>query len=109
MAAYEASDRAIEYRASIGCTYGPPEMINARALNEGIITVRIESRATHLDCRMAIQGTRSKAFINAYQGLHPDCPSRSNGHDIFETVHDGPFHRSRRSFRSDGYTQIAYK
>ena len=70
MAACEASDRAIEYRASIGCTCGSLEMINARALNEGIITVRIESRATHLDRRIAIQGTRSKPSIQIQRPRH---------------------------------------
>ena len=28
---------------------------------------------------------------------------------MFETVHDGPFHRNRQSFRSDGYAQKPYK
>ena len=35
--------------------------------------------------------------------------SRSDGHDLFETVHDGPFHHNRRSFSSDGYDQKPYK
>ena len=33
---------------------------------------------------------------------------RSNRRDIFKTVHDGPFHRNRRSFRSDGYDKKPY-
>ena len=37
-----------------------------------------------------------------------DRPSRSDGHDIFETVHDGPFHRNRRSKQSDGYDFSPY-
>ena len=63
MAACEASDHAIEYRASIGCTCGPPEMINARALNEGIITAEISSRRMHPKHRIAIQQRRSNAFL----------------------------------------------
>ena len=54
MAACEASDRAIEYQASIGSTCCPPENINACALNEGVITVVISSRGEHLDRRIAI-------------------------------------------------------
>ena len=30
--------------------------------------------------------------------VHPDPPSRSDGCDIIETVHDGPFHRNCCSF-----------
>ena len=35
--------------------------------------------------------------------------SRSDGWDLTETVHDGSFHRNRRSKRSDGYAQNCYK
>ena len=44
------------------------------------------------------KGRNSRRFINASQTLHPNGPSRSNGHDIFETVHGGSFNRNRRSF-----------
>ena len=54
-------------------------------------------------------GDKSKRFYNAHLADHPDRSSRSDGHDMFETVHDGPFHRNRRSKRSDGYTQNLYK
>ena len=54
MAACEALDSAIEYRALIRCTCCPPENINARALNEGVITVVISSRGEYLDRRIAI-------------------------------------------------------
>ena len=37
-------------------------------------------------------------FITLITRLHLDPPSRSVGGDIIETVHDGPFHRNRRSF-----------
>ena len=37
------------------------------------------------------------------------CRSRSDGWDLTETVHRGPFHRNRRSKRSDGYAQISFK
>ena len=59
--------------------------------------------------RSRSKGRKSSRFINASQTLHPDRPSRSDGHDMFKMVHDGPFHRNRRSFRSDGYTQNVYK
>ena len=42
-------------------------------------------------------------------GLNRGRPSRSNSHDLIETVHDGPFHRNRRSKRSDGYENSPYK
>ena len=31
-------------------------------------------------------------------GLNRGRPSRSDVHDLIKTVHDGPFHRNRRSF-----------
>ena len=48
-------------------------------------------------------------FIKASQRPHLDRPSRSDGYDLIETVHDGPFHCNRRSFRSDGYAQMYYE
>ena len=103
-------DGALEIRASIAWTRGPPITIKARALNGGIITVVMKRRGAHLDCPI----TRSKGrdqtrFIthlnSRIQMLHP----RSDGHNIFEMVHRGPFHRNRRSFRWDGYAQNVYK
>ena len=45
-------------------------------------------------------GSRSKEqnrlrFITHLIRSHPDRRSGSDGHDLFETVHDGPFHRNR--------------
>ena len=53
-------------------------------------------------------GKRAR-FIAVICADHPRRRSRSDGYDLFETVHDGPFHRNRRSFRSDGYAQNMYK
>ena len=69
-------DGALEYRAWIAWTQGPPDHISARAIFKGVITVRIESRATHPDRRIAIQGARSNAFYNASRRLHPNAPSK---------------------------------
>ena len=55
------------------------------------------------------KGRDSRCFITHLIRPHPDPPSRSDGCDLTETVHDGPFHRNRRSFRSDGYAQIPCK
>ena len=33
---------------------------------------------------------------------------KSNDRNLIETVHDGPFHRNRRSKWSYGYAQLAY-
>ena len=71
---------------------------NARAINSGVITAVIAARGMHLKRWIAIIQRRSNAFYNAYQQPHPDRRSRSNGHDIFEAVHGGPFHRNGRSF-----------
>ena len=69
-------DGAMKCRAWIAWTQGPPDHISARAIFKGVITVEIESRATHPDRRIAIQGARSNAFYNASQRLHPDAPSK---------------------------------
>ena len=52
---------------------------------------------------------KSMCFYDCHRADHPDRSSRSDGHDMFETVHDGHFHRNRRSFRSDGYAQKPIK
>ena len=54
-------------------------------------------------------GGKRARFITVICADHPGRRSRSDGYDLFETVHDGPFHRNRRSFRSDGYAQNMYK
>ena len=84
--------------------------IKAHALNAGVRTVVIRSGGEHRDCRIVIQRQQIEAFFyNGHHADHPDHPSRSDGHEMFETVHDGPFHRNRQSFRSDGYAQMYYK
>ena len=76
MAKSKALDQMKNNRsASIECTQGPLDHDRERALKEGVITVRIESRATHRDRRIAIQGARSNAFYNASQRLDLDSPS----------------------------------
>ena len=52
--------------AWIAWTHGPPDHDRARALKVGVITVRIETRVTHPDCRIAIQRERSDAFYNTH-------------------------------------------
>ena len=57
------------------------------------------------------QSAMSETDVARVGGIrdHPDHPPRSDGHDTFETVHDGLFQRNCRSFRSDGYAQNLYK
>ena len=69
------------------------------------LIVRDASEASDRDPTATIKGV----FITLITRLHPDPPSRSDGCDLIEMVHDGPFHRNPRSFRSDGYAQIPYK
>ena len=73
--------------------------------NRGDLTRRMGSIAPDRDPTAVRRCVIKRLF--AQINLSPS--SRSDGHDIFETVHDGPFHRNRRSFRSDGYAQIPYK
>ena len=70
-----AKSEALDHNQSalMKLTRGPSITISARVKKEGVITVVIEISAAHLDRRIAIQGTRSKAFYNAYQRLHPDA------------------------------------
>ena len=51
---------------------------------ECIATVRLRSK-----------GRKSRRFIMHFIRAHPNHRSRSNRHDIFETVYRGPFHRNR--------------
>ena len=53
-------------RAWIVWTHGPLDHDRARALKVGVITVRIETRVTHPDRRIAIQWERSDVFYNAH-------------------------------------------
>ena len=73
--------------------------------NGGDLTLEMGSRALDRDPTAA----RRCIFKRYSTRINPSPSSRSDGHDIFETVHDGPFHRNRRSFRLDGYTQMPYK
>ena len=50
-------------------------------------------------------GEKSKRFYNAHRADHLDRSSRLDGHDMFETVHDGLL----RPKGSDGYAQNLYK
>ena len=56
---------SVDHRASIAWTRGPPIAIKNTCFNKGIIMVLIKSRATHLDCQIAIQGAETHAFYNA--------------------------------------------
>ena len=58
-------DSALEIRASIVWTRGPLITIRARALKGGIIMAQIKTRGGKPDCRIAIQGAKSRAFYNA--------------------------------------------
>ena len=58
--------RLTKRRAWIAWTHGPPDHERARALKVGVITARIEMRAKHPDCRIAIQWENPDAFYNAH-------------------------------------------
>ena len=51
---------------------------------------------------------KSRRFKTLIARIDLSPSSRSDGHDIFKTVHRGPFHHNRRSFRSDGYDKKPY-
>ena len=78
---------------------GPPDQIRSTCLNPCVITATIKSRRgasrpSDQDPTDAILSV----FKTLIYGSNRDRPSRSDGHDLIETVHDGPFHRNRRSF-----------
>ena len=73
--------------------------------NGSDLITRDASEASDRDPTAMIKGI----FITLITRLHPDPPSRSGGCNLTITVHNGPFHRNCRSFRSDGYAQIPYK
>ena len=54
-------------------------------------------------------GDKSRRFKTLIARIDLSPSSRSDGHEIFEMVHNGPFHRNRRSKRSNGYAQNLYK
>ena len=60
-------DGALKYGAWIAWTQGPPEIINACALKESVITVVIHSGGEHRDRRITIQPRQNDTFLNAYQ------------------------------------------
>ena len=88
---------------------GPPDQSKRTWRFKGVITAEMLRRGSHLSRPIAIQGATSKAFLTFIYGSNRGRPSHSDGHDLIETVHDGPFHRNRRSKRSDGYAQILFK
>ena len=59
--------------------------------------------------RSRSDGGKRAHFITDICADHLGRRSRSDDYDLFETVHDGPYHCNRRSFRSDGYAQNMYK
>ena len=78
---------------------GPPDQIRSTFLNPGVITTTIKSRrgasrSSDQDPTDAILSV----FKTLIYGSNRDRRSRSDGHDLIETVHDGPFHRNRLSF-----------
>ena len=78
---------------------GPREIDQDTCVNQGVITAQIKSEREHHD-RLDQDPTDGilRVFKTLIFGSDRDCRSRSDGHDLIETVHDGPFHRNRRSF-----------
>ena len=77
----------------------------SRRYNGRDASTRTASQPLDRDPTAINQNASYKRFIWLNRGR----PSRSDGHDLIETVHRGPFHRNRRSKWSDGYAQICYK
>ena len=96
VARIEALDR--DRSAPIECTHGPPNLIKARALNKGVITVLIQSCGEHCDRRITIQRWQNDAFYNGHLPGSSRSFIKIRWLQLFETVHDGPFHHNRRSF-----------
>ena len=100
MDAYGASDQAGRGMRRVDrVRRGPPDQIRSTCLNPGVITATIKSRrgasrSSDQDPTDAILSV----FKTLIYGSNRDRRSRSDGHDLIETVHDGPFHRNRRSF-----------
>ena len=93
------SSGAVDHRRSI------THVAFLKSYNGRDATTRIASQP--LDCDL--RGDIWSVFIMLTSRLNCDRPSRSDGHDLSETVHDGPFHRNRRSKWSDGYENSPYK
>ena len=69
-------------------TRGPSDLIKSTCFKDGVITAQINARGEHPDRQIAIKQRRSNALYDAYQrGLNPSPPSRSDDHDLSETVH----------------------
>ena len=67
-------------------------------------------RGSHLGRPIEIQGVLFYTFYNGHlRGIIWTVHRDRTATNFFETVHDGPFHRNRRSFRSDSYAQMYYK
>ena len=64
VARIETLDR--DRNAKIECTCSPPDPINARALNKGVITVVIQSCRENRDRQITIQQRQNDAFYNGY-------------------------------------------
>ena len=59
-------ERSEEHHTLIAWRPGPPDRINARGSNVGIITVTIQYGGEHWDCRIAIQLTRLNRMVVDY-------------------------------------------
>ena len=80
------------------------------------VRFKMDYNSRYWNCRGASRphdrdprGANSCVFITLIYAAHPDRSSRSDGHDLSETVDDGPFYDNRWSKRSDGYAQMYYK
>ena len=81
------SSGAVDHRRSI------THVAFLKSYNGRDASTRIASQPLDRDLR----GDIWSVFITLTSRLNHDRPSRSDGHDLIETVHDGPFHRNRRS------------
>ena len=111
MDAYGASDQAGRGMRRVDqVRRGPPHQIRSTCLNPCLITAMIKSRR---GASRSSNQDPTDAIFNVFKtlifGSNRDRRSRSDGHDLIETVHDGPFHRNRQSKRSDGYENSPYK
>ena len=88
---------------------GPPINQNARGILKALQRLRCFGADRISAVRSRSKGRHLRRFITIIYGSNRGRLSRSDGHNLIETVHDRPFHRNRRSKRSDGYTQNCYK
>ena len=101
--------RSAEDRALIGCARGPQRSSKRTCFKDGIITATIRSRGGNPDRRIAIQGAKSKHLYNAYPRGASEPLIKIGRPRLKQNGLNGPFHRNRRSKRSDGYAQMYYK